>query len=307
MRFSVCIPAIRPTTVETPIQSIRRQTISDWELVVVGQGDDEPLRAVVERIAADDSRIRYVHIERPGTNRARNAAISAARGDVIAILDDDCTAREDWLAVFQEYLDAEPEVGLIGGALVAPPRSRGGIGTCPQFTPSEALYDPRASFGKAPAGWDWISSSVAIRKSVAEATGPFDEALGGGTEFPAGCDTDFKLRLESRGIKMRSTPRAVVEHTHGWRYGLSAALHLQASYAIGNGGLAGKLTLLRDPRGHEWLEITRRRCTTRWLRDRKPQNLPSDLRQLWFFRKGYDHCLRNYTVDDSGLLRRTVA
>lgn len=297
MKFSVCIAATRATTLGAAIESIRRQTWSDWELIILGQGADASLKSLGEAAAQTDSRIRYIHLERQGLSVARNAGLRAATGEIIAMTDDDCEAQADWLAVLAEYFSAEPDVGLVGGALLAPKPSRQGLAVCPAFKPIEALYDPVADGRKPPRGWDWVGGNFALRRSVAEQIGQFDEHLGAGAIFPAGEETDYKLRMEALGIKMRSTPRSVVYHTFGYRYGLRAMLRHARNYAQGNAGLAGKLTLMGDPRGQEWLARTKHDCLQGWLKRHQPQRLPANLLRLWHYQRTYNRCLRDYRVD----------
>jgi glycosyltransferase involved in cell wall biosynthesis len=296
--FSVCLPATRPASVGATIRSIQAQTFSDWELIVVGQGDDRELR---EAVAASwwDDRVRYLHIARRGSSRARTAGLMAARGEIVAMTDDDCEARPDWLRVLKGILDAEPDTALVGGAMVAPPARAVWPASCPVWIPAEALYDPRARGHGPPPGWDWIGANFAIRRAAAALVGDFDARLGIGGDFPAAGDTDYKLRMEAQGLTMRSTPRAVVYHTFGWRYGVRDVLQHQRDHARGNGAMAAKLTLMGDPRGRQWLETTWRAC--RPLR-RSPRLL-ADLRVLYHFSAGYHDCLRGYQVDDRGLLQ----
>lgn len=302
MKFSVCLPATRSTSVGATIRSIQAQTISDWELLVVGQGDDDAVRHAVDAAGGDDARIRYLHIERAGSSRARNAAMRAARGEILAMTDDDCEARSDWLAVVDHALAADPDLALVGGALIAPPAEPIRPARCPTLMPAEALYDPIASRRKAPAGWDWLGANFALRREVAEEVGQFDEYLGVGSVFPCAGDADYKYRMEALGLRMLSTPRSVVHHTYGYRYGLRAVLHFQRRHARGIGALAAKLTMIGDPRGRPWLETTQRDLLLKWMRQRQPQRLPTDLRILWHFRDGYWTCLRHYRVNDRGLL-----
>src|SRR4051794_3095632 len=121
MKVTVCIPTIRPDTVADAIRSIRAQTHTDWELVVVGQGDEHILRAVVENAADGDPRLFYVHLTRKGLSIARNSALSRATGDVIAFTDDDCIAPPDWLAEVVAAFGRYPDIGLVFGSLVKPP------------------------------------------------------------------------------------------------------------------------------------------------------------------------------------------
>ncbi len=299
MKISVCVPSTRADTVGDAIESIRGQTHPDWELIVVCQQQHQLLRAVVLDIGRVEPRLRLVTVDSPGLSRARNAALSAAQGAVVAMTDDDCEAEADWLAVIVDVFTCEPEVGLVGGSLkeVRPEAAR--LANCPNLEPVEALYDPVVSPRKPPPGFDWVGANFAVRRDVAAQVGPFDELLGAGADFASAEDVDYKFRLESLGVPMRSTGRAVVRHTHGCRVGLRSLIRYQHGQARGTGALAGKLTMLDDPRGREWLEQTRRRCMGGWSR---PHRLPVDMAHLAHFIRGYRDCLREFAVDGSGLL-----
>ncbi len=297
--ISVCIPATRSETVGAAIRAIREQTWSDWELIVLGQGSQEVLEAAVMRAAAGDQRVRYIQLQGRGLSLARNAALEIVAGSVVAFTDDDCEPRPDWLASFAcAFLD-DSRLGLVGGAVLSP-TSLGVLTSCPTVSPNEVLYDPATDPRRPPKGWDWIGANFAIRRQVARQLGRFDECLGAGADFPAAEDTDYKLRLEAAGIRMLTTPRAAVVHTYGVRRGW-ALLRSQLNYASGNGGMAGKLTLLGDSRGEQWLKETRIGS----LRESRgaPHRLLRGLRRLHYFSSAYERCLRNYQID-GGFLKR---
>ncbi len=300
LRISVCIPTVRPATVAAAIRSVLAQDEPAHQVLVVGQGDRGLLEPAALDAAAGDGRMRYLHLARCGLSRARNAAVLEARGDVVAFLDDDCEAASDWLRELAAGFARRGDVGVVGGAVVAPPPLRR-PSSCPRISPAEALYDPAAMPGKPPPGWDWMGANVALRVDVLRRIGRWDECLGAGAAFPAGEDTDYKLRLEAAGVVMVSTPAAVVRHTAGTRYGRDV-LRSQRAYALGNGALAGKLTLLGDARGPLWRSETRRGSLGGWLRTRRPLVLPKDLRRLWYFERGYRRCLHDYAVGSEGLL-----
>jgi glycosyltransferase involved in cell wall biosynthesis len=302
VKISVCVGSVRPAPLETLIASVRRQTWRDWELVVVGQGSDPTLRAVGEAAMRQDQRVRYIHIEPRGVSLARNVAVRAAVGDIIAITDDDCEAREDWLATVAECFASEPEVDVVGGAMVAPTTNRGWLTNCPEVVPAEALYDPVASGHKAPAGFSWVTGNVAFRPSVLVRAGPFDESFGPGAYFRVATDTDYLARLDRAGVRMRSTPRSVVIHTYGCRRGFRQLLRRSIDYSWGHGALAAKWTLVGDVRGREWLDSKRRDCATGWLRPFRPHRLPLGVLQLWYFNRGYERCRRGFRVAPSGVL-----
>lgn len=296
MKFSVCIGSVRPTALHAAIESIRRQTWPDWELIVVGQGPDAALRAVGEAAAMRDRRVRYIHLERMGVSLARNVGVRAAEGDIIAITDDDCEAQADWLATLAECFATEPDVDVVGGALVAPSVGRGWISRCPEFIPAEALYDPVVSPRKRPVGFGLVTANLAFRPAVFARAGPFDEQFGPGAVFRVATDSEYVARLEASGVRMRSTPRAVVFHTFGRRYGLRTVLRRQIDYSWGHGALAGKLTLLGDPRGREWLEDMWRACGIDWRRPLRPDRFALSVLQLAYYARGYQRCVRDYRV-----------
>ena len=297
LRFTVCIAAFRVGTIEHAIASIRRQTWANWELFVIGQGHGSELRRLVEQYSAQDTRVHYLHVEAMGTCRARNFGIASARGDVVAFIDDDCEAREDWLAVLAECFAREPETEVVGGALVAPEPPRLPFSTCPAVAPSDVLYDPVLCGYTVPDGFVIIGCNVAIRTHCFKRLGTFDVHLGPGTAFPASEDTDFLLRCEAAGVKMRSTPRAVVYHSYGYRSGLRNLIRHSRNYAWGNGGMAGKLTLLGDPRGREFVKITKRQLLTEGLRWKKIHRLPLSLLRVRHYVRAYRHALSHYRAD----------
>jgi GT2 family glycosyltransferase len=305
MTFSVCLAATRADTVRHAIRSIQRQSLEDWELVVIGERSNVALKKVVERFVLIDSRIRYVEVSRPGLSHARNAGMLASRGEFVAMIDDDCEADRDWLAVLAACFRERPAPGVVGGALLSPGPLSGVLSWCPSYVPAEAVYDPVAAPRRPPPGCDWVGANFAIRKSLFDEVGPFDEYLGAGATFGAAEEVDYKLRLERLGVVMRTSPRAVMKHTYGQRSGVRQLLRGQRNYARGNAALAAKLTLLGDDRGLRWFKKNRRSGLRSWLQG-PLYRLPLDLRRLWYYSSAYRECLRLYAVDEQGLLRQRV-
>ena len=77
-------------TVRQAIESVLAQTFTDWELVVVNDGSTDESAALLDRMAAADSRIRVIHNSRPsGVAAARNRALRATTARYVAFLDCD--------------------------------------------------------------------------------------------------------------------------------------------------------------------------------------------------------------------------
>lgn len=299
----MCVAATRADTIGATLRSLARQTFQDWDLVVVAQG---PHAGGVPEVVERELGTQRVNIQLQtgkGASRARNAAVAAAGGDIVAMVDDDCEADPDWLEVLVDRLEEVPRAGIVGGALLAPPRQRRGPGNCPTCLPADRLYVPSGSAGSPAHRTTWLTANVAFRRSALDRLGRFDEFLGPGGHFPAAEDTDVLLRAERLGIATLTTPKAVVRHKYGWRYGARAVWGLQRNYARGNGGLAGKLTLLGEPEGRRHLSEMRRLTALDWLQRRRPVALPAGVRRYAHFASSYRECLDRFRVGGDGLLR----
>lgn len=74
------------------VESIRNQTHSNLEIILVDDGSPDGCGAICDEFAKKDSRIRVIHKENGGLSDARNTGIDVATGDYLAFVDSD-----DWL------------------------------------------------------------------------------------------------------------------------------------------------------------------------------------------------------------------
>ena len=92
------------------------------EIVLVDNGSTdgsaELLRAFADGHAAEG--VRVVDEPRPGISAARNAGIRAARGEIVAWTDADCSPEPAWLRALTEPF-ADPTVGGVAGRVLAAP------------------------------------------------------------------------------------------------------------------------------------------------------------------------------------------
>lgn len=104
MLISVYVPTKnRARLLAEAIASVRAQTVTNWELIVVDDGSTDETPALLQRLAAEEPRLRYLRHERSqGGPAARNAAILASRGDFVTGLDDDDSFTPERLQRFAE-------------------------------------------------------------------------------------------------------------------------------------------------------------------------------------------------------------
>jgi len=105
-------------TLHECIRSIRGQTYHNWEHIIVDDGSTDGTWCCLQRYSAEDSRIRIVGQANSGQSKARNVAICEARGKYIALLDADDQSVPKRLELQVEFLEANPDVDVVGGSIV---------------------------------------------------------------------------------------------------------------------------------------------------------------------------------------------
>lgn len=125
-RVSVLIPLYNTpeSFLRETIDSVLKQTFCDYELLLL---NDSPNNTELEAIVASykDERIRYSCNERNcGIAASRNRLLEMAQGEYVAVLDHDDVAMPERLAKQVAYLDAHPEVGVVGCCLKEMPSGK---------------------------------------------------------------------------------------------------------------------------------------------------------------------------------------
>jgi len=122
---SIIIPTFRrpDRAVEAARSALAQICGVSFEVLLV---DDDPSGSALAPLRAlTDPRIVVIHEPRAGVANARNAGLRAARGELIAFLDDDEVAPETWLSELlrvQQAFTADAVFGPVRTRLFAPPR-----------------------------------------------------------------------------------------------------------------------------------------------------------------------------------------
>ena len=106
------------------LASLRRQTLEDWELVVVDDGSTDHTPQLLRAAAAGDARIRVLSRPAEGLVSALNAGLEACRAPLVARMDGDDVCHPRRLALQSDYLHRHPETLLVGQPRTAFPASR---------------------------------------------------------------------------------------------------------------------------------------------------------------------------------------
>ena len=101
------------------VSSILRQTYRNFEFLVIDNCSADDSYALLESYARQDARIRLLRNDRNvGLAASLNRGLKEARGEFIARMDADDSARPERLTWQVEFLDRHPEIGICGGQIL---------------------------------------------------------------------------------------------------------------------------------------------------------------------------------------------
>ena len=95
--LSLIIPVYnRPNEVEELLDSLTRQSETNFEVVIVEDGSKETCQHVVEAFK-DKLDVSYSYIPNGGPGNARNYGAKQSKGDYLIVLDSDCILPPDYI------------------------------------------------------------------------------------------------------------------------------------------------------------------------------------------------------------------
>jgi glycosyltransferase involved in cell wall biosynthesis len=125
MRFSSTpeISVIMPTFnrarhLETAVQSVITQTVSNWELIIVDDGSSDNTFSILDPYICRFHNIRYLKHSNRKAALSRNAGIQASFGRYITFLDSDDHYLENHLETRMDIITELPELDLITGGFI---------------------------------------------------------------------------------------------------------------------------------------------------------------------------------------------
>lgn len=111
--ISILLPNLNNRSfLEERIESIYRQTVSDWELIIVDSYSDDGAWEFFINLAARDGRIKINQAPRQGIYAGWNECIRRAKGDYVYFATSDDTMAPDCLEKLSNALDSHPGCGL---------------------------------------------------------------------------------------------------------------------------------------------------------------------------------------------------
>lgn len=174
-------------SLERVLESLRAQTLQDWELIAIDDASEDGTTALLHAAAERDPRIRILrNSRRIGLAASLNRGWKEARADLIARIDADDACLPHRLERQVEFMAANPDVAVLGsGAELLDEKGRS-LGRA--LRPERHAELVARMYREAP----FMHPSVLMRRSFLEALGGYDESL------ERSQDTDLWLRAYRR-------------------------------------------------------------------------------------------------------------
>jgi glycosyltransferase involved in cell wall biosynthesis len=123
-RISVLMPVRNEERyLRAALDSLSRQTFTQWELVAVDDGSSDATPAILAAAARDDSRIRVIRLDGEGLVAALNAGLPLCNAPLLARMDGDDVCHPRRFESQACFLDTHPEIGLVASSFRHFPRT----------------------------------------------------------------------------------------------------------------------------------------------------------------------------------------
>lgn len=238
---SVLLPCYNSAgTLSEALESLARQTLGDFEAIAVDDGSTDATPEILRSWAQRDPRFKPLSCAHVGLVAALNAGLARCQAPNVARMDSDDRSLPERLARQVAFLDAHPEVGVVGCRVAGFPEGQVREGFRLYMEWQNSLLDDaairREMFVESPLA----HPSVTLRRASLEAVGGYQER-----GWPE--DYDLWLRLCLAGVRFARLPEVLFEWREhparltrtDSRYSLENFLRLKAYY-LARGPLAGR-------------------------------------------------------------------
>jgi glycosyltransferase involved in cell wall biosynthesis len=218
MMASVIVPTYgRPAYLKDTLISLLRQDFppEQYEIIVADNKPTGEVRPIIQDLEPEWQRpIRHVEEPNVGLHNARHAGAKAARGEILAYVDDDVIAPSGWLGAILEPFD-DPLVAVAGGKILPrweaqPPE------WLSQFPPD---YLSLLDLGEERRELSWpggvYGCNMAVRRSVLYEVGGFNPDAMGDRRLVwlrGDGETGLHRKVYAAGYKVIYEPRAWLYH-----------------------------------------------------------------------------------------------
>jgi glycosyltransferase involved in cell wall biosynthesis len=187
-------------TISECLESIGRLQYPNYELIVIDHGSHDR----ISEIAAVPGGARLIRQPGAGFGAARNAAVRAARGELIAFTRADCVVDPDWLTLAVHTM-IDGGLDACCGPIYASPENRGLVTRI-----IASLSSPTTMIAHGDLGVQLTDGNIVVRKASLFDAGGFDPRFD-----DAGGDIDLSARMIDAGLGLGWCPAGTVWRREG--------------------------------------------------------------------------------------------
>lgn len=197
-------------TLDAGIASIAQQTYSNWNMLLIDNASTDESAEVATRWADRDPRITVLHESRIGIAHALNTGLNHAQGAFIARMDADDISHPERLAKQVTYLDAHPEIGVLGTRTAFSSTVEESRGMRAFVDWQNTIITPHEHFVKRFVDAPLAHPTVMFRLELVERHGAY-------STHPLPEDHELWLRWMDAGVRFAKLPEQLLnwnDHTH---------------------------------------------------------------------------------------------
>jgi GT2 family glycosyltransferase len=215
----------RPELLQRCLKALLALHYPHYEIIVVDNAPSTTATAdLIEQAYRHISQVHYVREDRRGLSHARNRGIQEARGEILAITDDDVVVDSNWLVALARGLQVSEKVVCVSGLVLPMELETQAQGWFEQYGGyskgfTRRPFDMREHHPGTPlfpyaAGQLGTGANIAFKAAYLRAVGGFDPALGAGTLARGGEDLFIFFQVVTQGHTLVYEPAALLYHPH---------------------------------------------------------------------------------------------
>lgn len=259
VKVSVLIPVYNAAAfLKDSVNSILNQTFDDFELILLNDASSDNSEEIIRGF--DDPRIRYYKNEKNlGISGSRNKLLDLARGEYLAVMDNDDLSVPDRLAAQVAYLDANPEVSVLGGWMelfCAAPAANWFAAVKKRIVNLGWIWrqPAEATLAETLRANTCMHSSMMLRRSDI-----FRHNIRYNPDYTPAEDYDLLRQCLAAGLKVRNLQRVLIKyHLHGGNFSIQKKQMMKAADAKVKDDIRRLLNVKNKSKYPYWLIILRK-------------------------------------------------
>jgi len=191
------------TTLDAAIASIVAQSFREWKLLLTDNASDEESTAIAQRWSASDQRISLLQEPRIGIAHALNTGLVHAAAPYIARMDADDIAHPERLARQMAFMEAHPEIGVLGTRTCFETTLERSSGMAWFVNWQNAIHLPQEHYVKRFVDAPLAHPTVMFRRELTDRFGGYDTG-------PVPEDHELWLRWMHHGVRFAKVPEELL-------------------------------------------------------------------------------------------------